>query len=527
MSSRFTALKLIKLNTLIACLFTCLSSALIAQGQEAQQLIQDLQRATDGYEVAKQSQAFADVRGAEAMQARVDIFDDKLEIKGGPNLRDWLVSGMIKAEGTEETKVLAKAAANKKSSPLLRLVCLRALRRGQANVDAKPLLGKSFQKCDAMTQREWQRSVGVLLAQNRLDLENVKGGAEAVRGQLLAAGAPYLGFQFLKNLTDSEAMQIAQSALKSKDPGDLAQMIHVLAAADTGEYAYFLKVARFALNNESAGPRIAVIEASTENQVFEVVPLIIQALQATQSEPPGRYPADYAAALRMLTQQQFGTRSQSWQTWWQRDGKNWLSGARSNGLKKPKLLNAKAEHQDGDDTVAQLFGIPVDSNRVAIVIDGSGSMKDDLDHRTAAQAAADELESFLADFPKDGRFQLHIIVREGKQCFKKVVQSNAKNCRQAVEFVRGFDYGAASSMYDVLVEAQEDPEIDTILFISDGGGSWGSFAYAGHMLDGLGFAHQRSGVRIHTICVGKSKPKLRFMRDLAELTGGKMKEPSG
>ena len=174
-----------------------------------------------------------------------------------------------------------------------------------------------------------------------------------------------------------------------------------------------------------------------------------------------------------------------------------------------------------------MFGIPIDSSRVAIVIDGSGSMNDVLDHRNCAQAAADELESFLAKFPKDGRIQLHIIVREGQRCFKKAVSSTDKNCRKAVEFVRDFDYGAASSMYDVLIEAQQDVEIDTMLFISDGGGSWGSFAFAGHMLDGLSFAHQRSGVRIHAICVGKSKTKQRFMRDLAEATGGKMKLASG
>ena len=75
-------------------------------------------------------------------------------------------------------------------------------------------------------------------------------------------------------------------------------------------------------------------------------------------------------------------------------------------------------------------------------------------------------------------------------------------------------------MYDVLLLAQQDHGIDTLVFVSDGGGSWGSYAFAPHMLDGLQLAYERSGVRIHTICVGKSAPKARFMEQLAGLTRG-------
>lgn len=511
-----------RLLVLLCALSACLTPQLAAQ-QDAKELIQALERATDGYAVAEQSRAFADVAGVDAMEMRVAIFDKKLAIKGGPNLRDWLYSGMVKARDHHEAEVLASAAANKKNSDLLRLVCLRALRRGKAEVAAKPLLNKSFQKADPMLRREWQRTLGTLLAQQRLQLDSVKGGESGVRRQLLEAGAPYLGFAALGELSADESSVMVNAATKTKDVGDLAQIIHVLAAADGGKYQAYIKVAQRGLRQPASGPRIAVVESAIAHQVFEVVPELIAALELAETEAPGRYPADYSAALRTLTGQQFGTKGQSWRGWWQRDGAAWLKEHRADGLKAPKKLDASANRDQEADTVAQIFGIPIDSSRVAIVIDGSGSMNDALDHRSCAQAAADELESFLAQFPKDGRIQLHIIVREGKRCFKKVVSSTDKNCRKAVEFVRGFDYGAASSMYDVLIEAQQDVEIDTMLFISDGGGSWGSFAFAGHMLDGLEFAHQRSGVRIHTICVGKSKTKQRFMRDLAEATGGKMK----
>ena len=512
-------------NFAVLCAALLFPHPLAAQ-QDGKELMQAIERATDGYDVADQSKAFADVAGVEAMEARIEIFDKKLEIKGGPNLRDWLYSGMIKARNAEESEVIAEAAANKKSSDLLRLVSLRSLRRGKAKVEAKPLMAKSFSKASPEVQREWQRTVGALLADDRLLFDGWKSGAEGVRKQLWQAGAPYLGFAALGKLSQEEKEEVIAVALKSKDAGDLAQMIHVLAAADSGSYFHYSKIAAHGLRQESAGPRIAVVESAVANHIAQAVPLLINALERAESEAPGRYSADYAAALRAMTEQQFGSRAQSWKNWWQRDGKSWLDEQKS-GLKAPRKLNASAGHDQEEDTVATMFGIPIDSNKVAIVIDGSGSMNDQLDTRTCAAAAADELETFLAKLPKDGRIQLHIIVRQGKRCFKSVVANTDKNCRKAVEFVRDFDYGAASSMYDVLIEAQQDEEIDTMLFISDGGGSWGSFAYAGHMLDGLAFAHQRSGVRIHAICVGKSKTKQRFMRDLAEATGGKMKVASG
>jgi hypothetical protein len=307
----------------------------------------------------------------------------------------------------------------------------------------------------------------------------------------------------------------------------MAQMIHVLARMPLNGYRHFLEAASVGMAQTIAGPKVAIGEAAIQNQVFEAIPLLIQGLKELESAPSSRFSNDFSSALRSLSGQQFGNNAQSWQNWWNREGEEWLAGIRAGALKAPKILDASSSDSAEDTTTAQLFGIPVDSSRVAIVIDGSGSMNELLDHRTCAQAAADELEAFLSQMPRDGKLQLHMIVHEGKKSFKKAVRPSKKNCEKAVEFVRKFNFGPASAMYDVLVEAQEDTDIDTIVFISDGGGSWGSFAYAGHMLDGLRLTHQRTGVRIHCICVGSSKTKLQFMKDLSELTDGKMREPSG
>jgi VWA domain-containing protein len=495
----------------------------LAQTIEEKALIQTLQTATDGYKVATESRDFSALKGVTAMRARVEIYDQKLQIKGGPNLRDWLFTGMQQASSLEETQILAEAGANKKNSSLLRLVCLRALRRSEAKVSAKLLLAKGYSKMEPNLRREWQQTLGVLLQENRLDFQKVKHGADEVRKQLWKSGPPFLALAAFDSISDRDAAQILTAIGKSKNPGNLAQMLRVLARFDNQNYVFYLNAIQIALAREECGPRIAAAESAVEHHIYEAIPYLIDALESENKLQGGRYGNDYAHALRVLSGQQLSNQAIAWWRWWSQSGETWIKQVRAGEVPAP--LKAKENFAARETTVAKVFGIPVDSKRIAIVMDGSGSMNDLYDQRSCAVAAADELQTFLAQLTKDTQLQLYVIVREAKRCFKKSVKASAKNQAKMVNFVRNFDFGQASAMYDVLNEAQADPEIDTIVFISDGGGSWGSFAYPEHMLEGLRLSHQRSGVRIHTICVGNSKNKARFMQQLADITHGRMQKP--
>ena len=210
---------------------------------------------------------------------------------------------------------------------------------------------------------------------------------------------------------------------------------------------------------------------------------------------------------------------------WEERGGEWLVRARSGQLSGQSGAGPEA---DEERTAAYVFGIPVDSKRIAILVDGSGSMRaDKLGDRTCAEAAAAELDIFVGQLPEDARFEVVVIGDEPERAFGRLTAANKKSRAKAVEFLEDFDFGGTSALYDVLIAAQQIPEVDTIVLISDGGGSSGSHQYAGHMLDGLKREHLRTGVRIHGICVGKDAPKVRFMKDLAAATGGIMVQPSG
>jgi len=501
----------------------------VAQSSQQSELIDELARATDGYAVARASEQFADVRSVAAMQARVEIYDDKLSIKGGVHLRDWLYSGMIRASSAEETEVLTRAAANKKASPLLRSVALHALRRGEAQVPIEYLAKTKLEREDNQLGRAWQLCVGHLLASERLvasrklELERAR-----LRDMLLEAGMPFLGFRALEP-NAAECEHILATARKSKNDANLAQLLYVLEPWAKPEHPAFLafqELAAASLQSSSHARRVAASRTSLSAGAVELVPHFIAALDRAQDETPSWVPTEYAAVLRTLTQQQYASDPQPWHVWWQRDGQAWLASARAEGLIPAKRTDGEAGKADAHETVASFFGIQIVSQQVGFLIDGSGSMNNALnDDENCAQAAARQLASFLEQLPKDALLHLRVVTREIQSPFKKVVSANSKNRAKALKYVKNFDYGPASAMYDALLDAQSDQQLDTLIFVSDGGGSWGSFAYQAHMLDGLERAFQRSGVRIHCVCVGKNSRHARFMESLAALTGGTMIRP--
>ncbi len=578
---RIAGLATLMLAALLALGLANPASAAQATTLSPKELQQILHRATDGYKVVPKSRAFAKVPGVDAMRARVELYPRKMQIKGGVNLRDWLYDGMIAARTLEESAVLAEAARDRRQSELLRLVCLRALRRGRAPVPAKALLDKGFRRSAPMLREEWQRCLGSLLLQDRLDWTGVRGGAAEARVTLLGAGPPFLGLQGLPGLSAKDQAAVLAAFQRNRDPGDRALMLRVMAswpqlvpetsaegasaqgAAVGGVSALedsaggaaagggrppggeFLQAARSTLREAAEawrhrrlanpGELVAIQESVVQYQHHAAVPLLIDALEAALAGPPSRWGRELAATLMALTGRQFGDRAATWRRWWAAEGQEWLQKARAG--RGPGSLDQGGAATPGDagtgdpdapaagHTVgARFFGLPVDAQRLCIVVDGSGSMRQPLDHRSCAVAAADELEDFLGALPKSTLFNLWIIGRNGSVCFPECQPATRSNRRRAVSMVRGYGFGSSSSMYDVLVEAQRVDTIDTMVFLSDGGGSWGSFAFPSHTLDGLAQEYLRSGVRVHTIGVGATGVRREFMQELARLTGGNFLE---
>jgi len=524
------------LEVLSSLLFLCAAPALPPQASvpDLKEIRRTLERATNksGYEAGAYSAAreLADVHGAAAMELRLDLFDRFLDTYRGVYLRDWFYSGMLRASSPEEGALLAAAAADPKRSELGRRLCLEALERSQATAPAKALSARSLIRAKGDLARIWQRTLGTLFADGRLDFGK-HGGPQAVaklRKLLLQAGPPLTGLAQLPSLSAEERAALSATALGAKDPGDRAAALRALAARPDTRPEELLPAIAAALHQESCGPRRAALDLILSMPLPAATPELVSALEEEASHPGGRFSHDFGNALMALTGQELGYAPQNWRRWWAGEGAAWLERARRAGSQRERELLPPPRLADSGPTIAKVFGLPVDSNRLMILVDGSGSMRmDHLGDRTCADAAADELESFLDQFPEDGLFDLAVIGDQAQPAFQHLVPARRKNRAAALSFIRKYPFGGTSALYDLLIWAQRQPGVDTILLISDGGGSSGSHQYPGHMLAGLEREYARTGVRVHGICVGHDPPKIRFMERLARATGGILVRPPG
>ncbi len=501
--------------------------------QDLAGIAKTLRRAVDkatyeqgAYQAAR---TLAGFEGSEAMRLRLELFDSKLKTYRGVFLRDWFYSGMKNARTPEEGELLARAAADRKRSDLQRILCLRALASSDAKAPSALLLDRFFDKAPPRVRREWQHTLGVLLAENRLTSpKNTKGDpaklAEKVRARLRKAGPPYRGFAALEPAPPELAL-LQKAAASAHDPFDRAEAIRILG--DKSEAEGFLPIVPRALSSGHCGERTAVLETVVKRRFWGAAPFLIKALEKEAHGEKGRFLTDLGNTLMLLTRQQFGYDPRAWKRWWENEGEAFLKKALTQSNYGPARNHSvtglvAASRKGGTETVASFFGLPVDSRRVSILVDGSGSMRIfKIGDRTGAEAGALELDRYFDRLDPSAKFNLGIVGPEGVvPAFQRMQLIGPRTRAKAQGFLQSWDYSSTSALFDALVEAQEKPEVDTIVLITDGGSSSGSHQFAGHMLERLGQEYLRTGVRIHTICVGTDRPKIKFLQDLARLTGG-------
>ena len=473
------------------------------------------------YSAAKE---LAEIRTPEAMELRLELFDTKQDTYRGVYLRDWFFSGFLKAASPEEANLMAAAAADRKRSEWQRVLLLRALGRCRATVDGRLMLDKAFTKAPDSVQREWSATLGILIGEKRLErsgLKPVRAGAlsqDPARARILDSEF-FQGLAYVGPLTDAEIDLLLQALRKTKNAGDRADYLRI-AAGDKTHWEIYPKLAGAIFQAKEASPKAVYIDAALKNKVVTAVPALIHALESESAKQPNRFSGDLGAALRELTGQGFGDNAKIWNQWYAEAGSDWLKNALNGNA------SGKASARVERDTVARFFGLAIDSANVAFLIDGSGSMSmSKLGILTCAEAAGKEVEGFISGLPKGVMFQVVVVEAEPEFAFKKMMPANKSNSAKAMKFVNSRAFRSTSALYDALEQVQQDPMVDTIVVISDGGSSAGKHQYGGHILDASERLFQRTGVRIHTVLVTDSTKHEKFMRNLAETTGGRMTVP--
>ncbi|MHC4955705.1 MAG: HEAT repeat domain-containing protein [Planctomycetota bacterium] len=293
-------------------------------------------------------------------------------------------------------------------------------------------------------------------------------------------------------------------------PGELQGIALADALPKATDASIVRQLATMLLAHPSWRVRSAAIQAIEIRRVAGLFDLLIDRME----KETGRLRFDAWMALRRLTGRDIPLDAAQW-----RAVKPLEIGEIS-----PDAAKKAAEERKS----TAYFGLPVVSERIAFVFDVSGSMRDDgkMDlarkhlAETAAKLGAQQrydlfVLRYLLDYPPRPK-----LVR----AFGKLTAGKSK---AASAWLKKQPAKGGGAIYDTLVAAMDDPEVDTIYLLSDGVPSYGSVKRDYRVLQEVRRKNRWRRVAIHTILLGTKGTDRRFMRDLARENQGSAVDAEG
>lgn len=283
--------------------------------------------------------------------------------------------------------------------------------------------------------------------------------------------------------------------------------LQLLARTPNVDEAKAVAAASANLAHKAWQPRAAAIQLLVALRAAAAVPLLFERLDAEQ----GRLRQDVVDALQELTALQFPTGA-AWREWWQKEGASFRVVA-----KKP--ANRDAGERRAGATAATYWNLPVHSDRVAFVVDVSGSMAQPFGtgDQTRLDEAKRQLARVLEALPAKGRANV-IAFADGANGFAEALQVLDDKRRQAAAaFTKGLAARGATNVHDGLALAFADAEVDTIFLLTDGQPSAGPVVDEEALLRAVAGWNVGRGICIHTVAIGG---RSRFLERLAEQSGG-------
>jgi HEAT repeat protein len=261
--------------------------------------------------------------------------------------------------------------------------------------------------------------------------------------------------------------------------------------------------------------RAAAIRALAPRREPSVVPLLIERMPLESL----RVRAVLRDVLIQLTGRDHGPTAARWTDWWSAEGAT---------FKLPPISEAAAANALRDrrkrenPTQAGFYGIPLGSDRVCFVIDTSGSMNYSLyTGGSRLEAAVKELTQAIERFPVGGRFNLVFFAGRVRPWKPALVEMRGTRAAQAIKYARSQRAKGGTALYDALLEALDDEEVDTIVVLSDGQPSEGKLTDPAAILADIDHRNQLRGVVFHCVALNHAS---KLLEGLAEASGGSYRE---
>jgi HEAT repeat protein len=304
--------------------------------------------------------------------------------------------------------------------------------------------------------------------------------------------------------------ELLLAAGKSADPLVLAASVGMLQhSSDAGAWTRREALAKHAHRIV----RRAVVADLEQIPSAEAVDLLVRMLQ---DEKDLRLSWSIAEALEAHTGVRNGIVTASWIQWWSGVKADW----------KPEDKRKPERRKAGDyEGTAVFAGLPVISDRVVILFDMSGSMWEPrADGKTRKQVVEIELERTLKALPTVARFNLIPYTRQPIPFEKGLVAASPDKVKQGIEWFRGLKDAGKGNVWDALVLALSDPEVDTILLFSDGAPSGGKRWNVELIGESFAERNRLRHVALDHVLVGAPRGLIGAWKRISEASGGRLLE---
>ncbi len=300
-------------------------------------------------------------------------------------------------------------------------------------------------------------------------------------------------------------------AARSKDPATRQGAAAALAINGAPEARAVLEEL---LADEDRLVRIEAVRQLVSMRDKASVPALIARLDVES----GRVRDDVADGLRLLTGLDHGTAGTRWSRWWENEGAGFTLPSREEAV---AAADARRENKERSATVASFYGLDVQSDRIAFVLDTSGSMNETQGRGTRMEAAREQLRASLEGYPDGAWFNLVFFSSGVTPWREEMVRMDDFTRNAALDYVNRQGPGGATAIYDALRMVFADRNVDTIFLLTDGEPQGGTENDPLAIREAVELWNLARGIEIHCVSVGTSSD---LLRDLARDSGGKYRE---
>jgi HEAT repeat protein len=304
---------------------------------------------------------------------------------------------------------------------------------------------------------------------------------------------------------DAEWQATLAAHAEHKSPAARAAALSLLRQPLPADADAILALATKNLDHKAWPVRAAAIDLLLATRSKQAPPLLFERLDAESA----RLQQDLLQALEDLTGYRFPVVAQ-WRDWWQKEGPTFT----------PRPTKARDDKKPGAaGTAATYFDLPVYSDRVAFVVDTSGSMLQPFGTggRTRLDEAKRQLQRVLEALPAKAKANIVAFAFDAEALGDRLQVIDAKRRKSADAWIEALTARGPTNVFAALQRAFADPEVDTIFVLTDGRPSSGTIVEAKALADEVQRWNTGRGIRIHTVALGGASD---FLERLARDSGG-------